>query len=66
MENSIVQLLITLLAALIIGAVFRRIGIPGGMMLGGIIGAAALNILTAHASAPSWIRFIAQSIAGGF
>lgn len=66
MGNSIVRLLITLMAAFAVGAVFRRIGIPGGMMLGGIIGAAALNILTAHAYAPSWIRFIAQSIAGGF
>ena len=66
MENNVVQLILTLLAAFAVGAVFRRIGIPGGMMLGGIIGAAALNILTTHAYAPSWIRFIAQSIAGGF
>lgn len=66
MENNAVQLILTLLAAFAVGVVFRRIGVPGGMMLGGIIGAAALNILTAHAYAPSFIRFIAQSIAGGF
>ena len=63
---AIMRILITLAAAGAVGFVCRKIGVPGGMMLGGIVGAALLNLLTDNAYAPFFIRFFAQSVAGGF
>ena len=59
------EFLLTMLAALAVGFLLRKTGLPGGMMLGAIIGAAALKILLGIGFAPSFIRYFAQSVAGG-
>lgn len=66
MEQTILWAMITLLSSFLVGYILWRLGIPGGMMLGGIIGAAAYNLLTDCAYMPSAARFFSQSIAGGF
>ncbi len=60
------QILLTLAAAFAVGYLFYRLGIPGGLMLGGIVGAAAFNIFTEQGNVPYIARFFAQSVAGGF
>lgn len=64
--NDILKLIMTLTFAFAVGLLFRRMNVPGGMMLGGIVGAALLNVLTGNAYTPYFIRFFAQSVAGGF
>lgn len=64
--EKIIQVTLTLCAAYAVGRVFKRLRIPGAMMLGGMIGAAALNVLTGKAAAPYLFRFFSQAIAGGF
>ncbi len=64
--SVILRLGMTLAASAAVGLLFRRIGIPGGMMLGGIVGAACLNLVSENAYAPFFARFFAQSAAGGF
>lgn len=66
MSDAVIAVVVTLLASALVGMLFRRIGIPGGMMLGGIVGAACLKLLTNMAYVPPVTRFLAQSIAGGF
>lgn len=66
MRYELIQALMTLLASFAAGWLLRRAGVPGGMMLGGIIGAAAYNLLTGSAYMPFAARFLSQSIAGGF
>lgn len=58
--------LLTLAAAFAVGWLFRRIGIPGGMMLGGIVGAAVFNVVFERSCMPYAARFFAQAVAGGF
>lgn len=64
--SLVVKLLITLAAAGVVGSLFRKMGVPGGMMLGGIVGVALLNVIAETAYTPYFIRFFAQSVAGGF
>ena len=64
--NIWVSMILTLACAFVIGALLTRLHVPGGMMLGGIIGAAAFNIVTDQAYTPYVMRLFAQSIAGGF
>lgn len=64
--QQMVQVCVTLLAALGAGYLLRRAGVPGGMMLGGILGAAGYNLLTGCAYMPSITRVCSQSVAGGF
>lgn len=59
------EFLLTMLAALAVGFLLRKTGLPGGMMLGAIIGVAALKILTGIGFAPWFVRYFAQSVAGG-
>lgn len=66
MKTQMIQIWITLAAAFAGGYLLRRKGVPGGMMLGGILGAAGYNLLTGCALMPSAARLCSQSIAGGF
>ena len=66
METQAVQACITLLAAFAAGYLLRRAGVPGGMMLGGILGTAGYNLLTGCAFMSSAARLCLQSVAGGF
>lgn len=60
------SLILTLVCAFVVGYLFTKLRIPGGMMLDGIVGAAALNLVTDQAYMPFAARFFAQSVAGGF
>lgn len=62
MENF----LLTMIIGLIIGYIFMKIKVPGGMMVGSIIGVSFLNITTGLAYMPSVGRVAAQIIAGAF
>ena len=61
-----VNLLITFAAAGIIGSLLMKLKVPGGMMVGAIVGAALLNITTARAYMPSEAKLMAQCLAGAF
>ncbi len=60
------SIVLTLLSAYVIGFLFRRLKVPGGMLVGGIIGAAILNIMWSTAYIPSVGKIFAQSVAGAF
>jgi len=62
----LIDFVITLLAALGCGLLFYRLKVPGGMMVGAIVGACALSVLTAHAYMPSEAKLTAQCLAGAF
>lgn len=58
--------IITLIIGIITGYIFYRLKVPGGMMVGAIIGVAAFNILTGMAYIPMEGKVFAQIIAGAF
>lgn len=60
------DLIITILVAFISGYLFLKIKIPGGMMVGSIIGVTMLNILSSCSHMPLEGRIIAQIIAGAY
>lgn len=63
---SLYNILLTLLISCCIGLIFCRLKIPGGMLIGGIIGAAILNIAWDIAYIPRMGKIFAQSVAGAF
>ena len=48
------------------GLLFRRLKVPGGMMVGSIVLVAALSICTGGALMPRAAKTAAQSLAGAF
>ena len=58
-NDSVFAVVPTLLAATLVGRIFRRTGVPGSMMLGGIISAACLNLLGGRVYIPSVTRLLA-------
>ena len=60
------QLLLTLLCALAVGYLLDRIHLPGGMMVGAVIGACLLGVTTGQALMPGPAKTLAQIIAGAF
>jgi membrane AbrB-like protein len=56
----------TLLAGLAFGYLFHRIRIPGGVLVGSIVGVAALNICCGAAYVPLQAKVLAQLTAGAF
>ncbi len=63
---SIYNILLTLLISFCVGLFFCRLKVPGGMLVGGIIGAAILNIIWDIAYIPKLGKIFAQSMAGAF
>ena len=59
-------MLYTLLAAFAVGWLFDRLHVPGGMMVGSVVGACALNLLTGQADMPPAAKTAAQIAAGAF
>ena len=57
---------ITLFTALVCGFLFYKLKVPGGMMVGAIIGVSALSITTASAFMPAEAKLTAQCLAGAF
>ena len=60
------NLLLTFLAGLAGGTLLFKLKVPGGMMVGAIIGVAALSIATGRATMPGEAKLVAQSLAGAF
>ena len=60
------QLVLTILCALAVGILLDRIHLPGGMMIGAVIGACLLGVTTGQANMPGPAKTIAQIIAGAF
>ena len=60
------NIFLTFAIAAVTGMVLLKLKVPGGMMVGAIIGAAALNISTGRAYMPSTAKLLAQSLAGAF
>lgn len=60
------QLLLTILCAFAVGKLLDRIHLPGGMMVGAVIGASLLGIFTQQSYMPGPAKTIAQIIAGAF
>lgn len=58
--------LLTILIGAVLGYVFLKLKVPGGMMVGSIVGVAVFNILTGIAYMPYTSRIAAQIIAGAF
>ncbi len=63
---AIVDLLLTFLAALAVGLALKRCRVPGGIMVGAIIGAAALSIFTGRAYMSAGAKLCAQCLAGAY
>ncbi len=60
------NILLTLTVAFGAGWLVMRLKVPGGMMLGAMIGVLIFNVATGLGSMPYIARFISQSIAGAY
>lgn len=60
------QLILPLAAAFLVGRLLDRFRVPGGMMVGAVLGACAVNLLLGVGSLPAPVKWTAQVIAGGF
>jgi membrane AbrB-like protein len=60
------RLLLTVTVGLLGGLLFRRLKIPGGMLVGAIVGVAVLNITTQAATMPLYAKDIAQITVGAY
>ncbi|MFT4107920.1 MAG: AbrB family transcriptional regulator [Lacrimispora sp.] len=63
---EIIKLLLTLAAAFLAGSAFLRMKVPGGMLVGGIVGSAALGIIFQASYVPGAGKVFAQIVAGAF
>ena len=61
-----VNLSVTFAVGLIFGYAFYKMKVPGGMMVGAIVGVAVLNIFFDMAYMPSYAKYAAQISAGAF
>lgn len=64
--DTMERALLTMLVALIVGYVFLKLKVPGGMMVGSIVGVSILNITTGSAYMLPAAKTAAQIIAGAF
>ena len=60
------NVLLTLVVGVVFGYLFFKLKVPGGLIVGAIIGVAALNIAFETASFPGIARTVAQITAGSF
>lgn len=63
---DVVQILLTLAVASLLGYALDRLRVPGGMMIGAVIGACLLGITTGMAQMPKVAKTAAQIGAGAF
>ena len=61
-----INIVLTLVIGLLCGYIFYKIKVPGGMMIGAIIGVALFNIFLNMAYMPSYAKYTAQIIAGAY
>jgi len=64
--ENMTNILLTLLASLAVGMLFFKLKVPGGVLVGGIIGTTIFSMATGMAEMPFTARLIAQIIAGAF
>jgi len=57
---------LTFAVGLLCGYIFYRIKVPGGMMVGAILGVALFNIISGMAYMPSYGKYTAQILAGAY
>ena len=60
------NIILTLLASLAVGMLFLKLKVPGGVLVGGIVGTTIFSLTTQMAEMPFTARLIAQIIAGAF
>lgn len=60
------QVVYTLLAAFAVGYMLDKLRVPGGMMVGAVIGACTLNLIWGNAVMPPLSKTAAQVVAGAF
>ncbi|MDO5022474.1 MAG: AbrB family transcriptional regulator [Eubacteriales bacterium] len=60
------EVILTLLVAFAAGFLFMKFKVPGGMMIGAVLGSCAFNIITGDAQMPSYAKTVAQIVAGAF
>lgn len=60
------RLLLTIIIATVVGYIFLKLKVPGGMMVGSVIGVAILNVTTGTAFMVPAGKVIAQTVAGAF
>ncbi len=60
------QTVYTLLVALAVGMLLKRLRVPGGLMVGAVVGACVLNLVFGVARMPPFSKTAAQVIAGAF
>ena len=61
-----VRLLLTILAACGPGFFLRRLHVPGGLLLGAVIGVSTLNLVTGLAFLPANVKVLSQIVVGAF
>ena len=66
MMPLLIKILLTLACALAVGRLLDRLHVPGGMMVGAVIGACVLGVFFDQAYMPGPAKTIAQIIAGAF
>lgn len=59
-------MIVTVGAAAFGGLILLRLKVPGGMLVGAILGAAALNLMTQHAFIYPQTRVVAQTLTGAY
>ena len=64
--SPIVIILIEIAVAVLFGTLLRKLKLPGGMLIGAILGIAALNLGFEIGYAPSWFKLIAQIFTGAY
>ena len=62
----VLPILVTLGVALAVGYMLDRAKVPGGMMIGAVLGACVLGIATGLAEMPTMAKTVAQVVAGAF
>ena len=65
MEQAL-QIMLTVACAYAAGRLLERLRMPGGMMIGAVIGSCILSVTTGYACMPGLGKTAAQIIAGGF
>ena len=65
-KDKIIRFSLTLLLALAGGLLLKLVSFPAGMMVGAMIGTAALNITTGRAYAPKFMLDVVQALAGTY
>ena len=64
--QDIGYLLWEIAAAVAFGFLLQKLRVPGGMLIGAIIGTAILSIGFSIGTAPSWFKLVAQILTGSY